>query len=93
MQPLPPSRREVGAEGTRKENAKLQENARNITSALDKNTRSPSPPTAELPPGGSLLNKPDSPINQNLKKSALYFYFLAFSIQMCYNKPKIIQTE
>ena len=42
MQPLPLSGREVGAEGTRKENAKLQANARNITSALDKNTRSPS---------------------------------------------------
>ena len=70
MQPLPPSGREVGAEGTRKENAKLQANARNITSALDKNTRSPSPPTAELPPGGSPLNKLNSPINQNLK---LYF--------------------
>ena len=55
MQPLPPSGREVGAEGTRKENAKLQKNARNITSALDKNTRSPSPPTAELPLGGSQL--------------------------------------
>ena len=67
MQPLPPSGREVGAEGTRKENAKLQENARNITSALDKNTRSPSPPTAELPPGVSPLNKLNSPINQNLK--------------------------
>ena len=66
MQPLPPSGREVGAEGTRKENAKLQANARNITSALDKNTRSPSPPTAELPLGGSPLNKPNSTINQNL---------------------------
>ena len=42
MQPLPPSGREVGAKGTRKENAKLQANARTITSALDKNTRSPS---------------------------------------------------
>ena len=69
MQPLPPSGREVGAEGTRKENAKLQANARNITSALDKNTRSPSPPTAELPPGGSPLNKLNSPINQNLKNN------------------------
>ena len=47
--------------------AKLQENARNITSALDKNTRSPSPPTAELPPGVSPLNKLNSPINQNLE--------------------------
>ena len=67
MQPLPPSGREVGAEGTRKENAKLQANARNITSALNKNTRSPSPPTADLPLGGSPLNKLNSPINQNLK--------------------------
>ena len=66
IQPLPPSVREAGAEGIRKENAKLQENARNITSALDKNTRSPSPPTAELPLGGSPLNKSNSPINQNL---------------------------
>ena len=68
MQPLPPSGREVGAEGTRKENAKLQANARNIKSALDKNTRSPSPPTAELPLGGRQLNKPNSPINQNVNK-------------------------
>ena len=66
MQPLPPSGREVGAEGTRKENAKLQANARNITSALNKNTRSPSPPTAELPPGGSPLNKLNSQTNQKL---------------------------